>query len=145
MNSIKAVISRSSNSSSGITLDKVPEVSQEEHTCLGDEEPDTCVDVPSRPCNDTPVHTLITLSEWMYSNSDDSCLSIISNGASVTKSFLGCFHHYVTQIIYRSFAPVLCVSSELTVILTRDCDRSSRCCGYLLWTWQLNWVCCILC
>lgn len=112
--------------------------------CVGDAELDTSVDVPSMSGDDTPVHILITFFERSHRYSEDSCLLIICNGASVTRSVPGCFHHDGTQLISLSFAPVLCVLSKPRVVLTRDCHGSSVCCCYHLWSRQLNRVHCML-
>lgn len=120
-------------------------LTQLSYICVGDVELDSSVDVPSMSGDDTPVHILITFFERSHRNSEDSCLLIICNGASVTLSVLGCFHHDGTQLIYLSFAPVLCVLSKPSVVLTRDCHGSSVCCCYHLWSRQLNRVHCMLC
>lgn len=114
-------------------------------TCMGHAEPDTGVDVPSMSGDDTPVQILITFLERSHSHSEDSCLLIICNGGSVTVPHPGCFHHYFTQLIHLSFAPVLCVISVCTVVLTRDHHRSSICSCYHVWSRQHDWVHCMLC
>lgn len=121
------------------------ELTQLECTCVGETEPDTSVDVLSMSGNDTPVHILISLCERSHSYSEDSCPLIIYNGASVILLVPGCFHHYGTQLVYLSFAPVLGAFCELTVVLTRDCHRSPVCCCYHIWSRQQNWVHCMLC